>query len=240
MSKHNFNKATNDEIRSRFDNDVERFSNLETGQLTTLDASFTMELCTDAAKAVTPGATNLLDIGCGAGNYSLKMLSKLPNLNCTLNDLSLPMLEAAKKRVSASTKGTVKTIQMDMRELDLERGSYDIVLAAATLHHLRNDDDWTSVFTKIYKALTPGGSFWISDLISHDSTGLNELFKTYYGDYLESLDGPVFKKKVFDYIDYEDTPRSIEFQLALMKKVGFRNVEILHKNLCFAAFGGMK
>ena len=240
MSEHNFNKATNDEIRSRFDNDVERFSNLETGQLTTLDASFTMELCTDAAKAVTPGATNLLDIGCGAGNYSLKMLSKLPDLNCTLNDLSLPMLEAAKKRVSASTTGTVKTIQMDMRELDLEPRSYDIVLAAATLHHLRDDDDWMNVFTKIYEALTPGGSFWISDLISHDSTALNELFKSYYGDYLESLDGPVFKKKVFDYIDYEDTPRSIEFQLALMKKVGFRNVEILHKNLCFAAFGGMK
>lgn len=240
MSEHNFNKATNDEIRSRFDNDVERFSNLETGQLTTLDASFTMELCTDAAKAVTPGGTNLLDIGCGAGNYSLKMLSKLPDLNCTLNDLSLPMLEAAKKRVSASTTGTVKTIQMDMRELDLEPGSYDIVLAAATLHHLRDDDDWMNVFTKIYEALTPGGSFWISDLISHDSTALNELFKTYYGDYLESLDGPVFKKKVFDYIEYEDTPRSIEFQLDLMKKVGFRNVEILHKNLCFAAFGGMK
>ena len=240
MSEHNFNKATNDEIRSRFDNDVERFSNLETGQLTTLDASFTMELCTDAAKAVTPGATNLLDIGCGAGNYSLKMLSKLPDLNCTLNDLSLPMLEAAKKRVSASTTGTVKTIQMDMRELDLEPGSYDIVLAAATLHHLRDDDDWMNVFTKIYEALTPGGSFWISDLISHDSTALNELFKSYYGDYLESLDGPVFKKKVFDYIEYEDTPRSIEFQLDLMKKVGFRNVEILHKNLCFAAFGGMK
>lgn len=240
MSEHNFNKATNDEIRSRFDNDVERFSNLETGQLTTLDAAFTMELCTDAAKAVTPGATNLLDIGCGAGNYSLKMLSKLPDLNCTLNDLSLPMLEAAKKRVSTSTKGTVTTIQMDMRELDLEPGSYDIVLAAATLHHLRGDDDWENVFTKIYEALTPGGSFWISDLISHDSTALNDLFKTYYGDYLESLDGPVFKKKVFDYIEYEDTPRSIEFQLDLMKKVGFRNVEILHKNLCFAAFGGMK
>jgi tRNA (cmo5U34)-methyltransferase len=86
------NKASNEEIRTRFDNDVARFSNLETGQLTTLDAALTMELCTDAAKAVTPAATNLLDIGCGAGNYTLKMLSKMPGLNCTLNDLSLPML----------------------------------------------------------------------------------------------------------------------------------------------------
>jgi tRNA (cmo5U34)-methyltransferase len=234
------NKASNEEIRNRFDNDVARFSNLETGQLTTLDAALTMELCTDAAKAVTPAATNLLDIGCGAGNYTLKMLSKMPGLNCTLNDLSLPMLEKAQERISPETSGSVKTIQLDMRELDLGNETFDIVLAAATLHHLRDDEDWTNVFSMIYNALTPGGSFWISDLISHDSEALNELFKAHYGQYIESLGGPEYRQKVFDYIAYEDTPRSIEYQLALMKSVGFKNVEILHKNLCFAAFGGVK
>src|ERR1700748_1529291 len=110
-------KATNEEIRTRFDNDVDRFSNLDTGQLTTIDAPLTMELCTEAAKYVNPHATELLDIGCGAGNYTLKMLSKVPNLNCLLNDLSWPMLQKAKERVSPQTKGTVTLIQDDMRNL---------------------------------------------------------------------------------------------------------------------------
>ncbi|HWZ35533.1 MAG TPA: hypothetical protein VNW51_05200, partial [Mucilaginibacter sp.] len=66
-------KSTNDEIKARFDNDVERFSNLETGQTTTIDAPLTMELCTEAARYVNPNAKDLLDIGCGAGNYTLKM-----------------------------------------------------------------------------------------------------------------------------------------------------------------------
>src|ERR1700712_2135806 len=101
-------KATNEEIRTRFDNDVERFSNLDTGQATTIDAPLTMELCTEAAKYINPDAKNLLDIGCGAGNYTLKMLSKINNLNCTLNDLSLPMLERAKERVAAVTTGTIE------------------------------------------------------------------------------------------------------------------------------------
>src|SRR5882757_3141755 len=96
-------KSTNDEIRARFDNDVERFANLDTGQATTIDAPLTMELCTEAAKYINPGAKNLLDIGCGAGNYTLKMLSKINNLNCTLNDLSMPMLQRAKERVAAQT-----------------------------------------------------------------------------------------------------------------------------------------
>src|ERR1700748_3160583 len=103
-------KATNDEIKARFDNDVERFSNLDTGQVTTLDAPITMDLCTEAAKYVTPNAKNLLDIGCGAGNYTLKMLSKINDLNCNLNDLSMPMLQRAKERVSAQTKGTITII----------------------------------------------------------------------------------------------------------------------------------
>jgi hypothetical protein len=33
-----------------------------------------LEIITKAAAAVTPKATDILDIGCGAGNYSLKML----------------------------------------------------------------------------------------------------------------------------------------------------------------------
>lgn len=233
-------KATNQEIKERFDKDTERFSNLETGQQTTIDAPLTMELCTEAARYASPGARELLDIGCGAGNYTLKMLSKIPDLNCVLNDLSGPMLERAKERVSRQTRGTVRLIQDDMRNLDLPDGQFDIVLAAATLHHLRDDDDWALMFGKIYRLLTPGGSFWISDLITHESAPVSRLFEDQYGRYLEGLGGVEYRKKVLDYVHYEDTPRSLNFQLDLLRRVGFREVDVLHKNSSFAAFGGIK
>ena len=233
-------KATNQQIRERFDNDTERFSNLETGQQTTIDAPLTMELCTEAAKYANPHATELLDIGCGAGNYTLKMLGKVPGLNCTLNDLSMPMLQKAKERVTPQTGGTVTLIQDDMRNINLPDNQFDIVLAAATLHHLRDDDDWELMFNKIYRTLKPGGSFWVSDLITHDSEVISKLFEDKYGDYLETLGGPEYRHKVLDYVNYEDTPRSLNYQLALLAKVGFTSVEVLHKNSCFAAFGGIK
>ncbi|MBS1661297.1 MAG: methyltransferase domain-containing protein [Bacteroidetes bacterium] len=232
--------ATNREIGERFDKDVERFSNLETGQLTTIDAPLTMELCTEAARYATPHATELLDIGCGAGNYTLKMLGKIPGLNCTLNDLSLPMLEKARERVLSCTKGTVTVIQDDMRNLDLPDGRFDIVLAAATLHHLRDDKDWEGMFAKIYKTLRPGGSFWVSDLITHSSEVITKLFEDKYGEYLETLGGPEYRRKVEDYVRYEDTPRSLNYQLDLLAKVGFSKIDVLHKNSCFAAFGAIK
>ena len=113
-------------------------------------------------------------------------------------------------------------------------------LAAATLHHLRGDDDWELMFSKIYKALKPGGSFWVSDLIAHHSERITRLFEDKYSSYLESLGGPEYRQKVLDYVNYEDTPRSLNFQLALLAKVGFSKIDILHKHSCFAAFGAIK
>lgn len=233
-------KSTIAEIKERFDNDVERFSNLETGQLSTIDAKISLELITEASKRIVPNASAVLDIGCGAGNYTLMMLSKLPNLNCTLVDLSLPMLNKAFERVSAATKGNVEIKQGDIREVDLAENSFDIILAGAVLHHLRDDQDWETTFTKIFKLLKPGGCFMISDLITQDTDLLNEYTWQRYGDYLEGIGGAEYRQKVFDYIEKEDSPRSMNYQLDLMKKVGFKSVEILHKNMCFGAFGAIK
>lgn len=234
------NKSTVEEIKARFDNDVERFSNLDTGQLSTIDATISLELITEAAKRIVPKAEQLLDVGCGAGNYTVMMLSKVQNLNCTLVDLSKPMLDKAFERVSQRTSKKVEIKQGDIRSVELPENHYDIILAGAVLHHLRDDQDWESTFHKIYKLLRPGGCLMISDLITQDTELLNDYTWERYGDYLENIGGKDYRSKVLDYVAKEDSPRSMNYQLDLMKKVGFRSVEILHKNMCFGAFGGIK
>lgn len=233
-------KSGMEEIRNRFDQDVERFSNLETGQQTIIDAPLMLDLVTRAALFVNPQAKQLLDIGCGAGNYTLKMLEKIPDLDCTLIDLSMPMLNRARERVSAATAGDVKIVQADILKLPLPEIQFDVVLAGSVMHHLRRTAEWTEVFRKIYQALKPGGSFWITDLVIQDSEPLNRLFSGQYARHLELLGGKAYRDKVLEYIDHEDSPRSVAFQLELMKKVGFLYTEILHKNGNFAAFGGIK
>ena len=233
-------KSTTTEIKERFDNDVERFSNLDTGQLSTIDAKISLELITEASRRIVPNAENLLDIGCGAGNYSLMMLSKLSNLNCTMVDLSKPMLDKALERVSSKTNKKVEILQGDIREVPLKENHFDIILAGAVLHHLRDDNDWETTFAKLYKLLKPGGCLMISDLLTQDTELLNEYTWERYGDYLEEIGGKEYRSKVLDYVAKEDSPRSMNYQLDLMKKVGFSKVEILHKNMCFGAFGGIK
>ena len=55
-------KSTADQIRQRFDNDVERFSNLETGQSATIDAPLVLDLITTVAATTNPHATHVLDV----------------------------------------------------------------------------------------------------------------------------------------------------------------------------------
>jgi tRNA (cmo5U34)-methyltransferase len=233
-------ESTVDQIRERFDKDVERFSNLDTAQVSTIDAPLVLELITKAAAAVTPKATDILDIGCGAGNYSLKMLQEIPCLNVTLIDLSQPMLEKAIQRLGSATTGKVTTMLGDIREVVLGESRFDITLAAAVFHHLRTDEEWKQVFAKCYAALKPGGSIWISDLIEHSTSPVQALMWQRYGEYLAQLKDVQYRDNVFAYIEEQDTPRPLLFQIDLLREVGFRSVEILHKNSCFAAFGGIK
>src|SRR4051812_9124656 len=143
-------KSSVEEIRRRFDNDVERFSNLETGQSATMDAPLVLDLVAEAAAGTTPAARAVLDIGCGAGNYTLRLLRQYagaagandaggspPRIDCTLVDLSRPMLDRAVRRVGPATAGAVTAVQGDVRAIDLAAGSFDVIVAAAVLHHLR-------------------------------------------------------------------------------------------------------
>lgn len=234
-------KSTVQEIKERFDQDVERFSNLNTGQQTTIDATLNMDLIIDSIVALSPNLKNILDVGCGAGNYTLKLLSKKAPLSCTLVDLSLPMLERAKERIEKVNEGDVNLIHEDIRTAPLKENHYCAIMASAVLHHLRDDQDWEEVFTKLYRLLKPGGSLWISDLIIQENAALQQvIYNNRYGNYLTALKDAQYRNDVFDYIAKEDSPRSLNYQLKLLEKVGFKSVELLHKNLCFASFGAIK
>jgi tRNA (cmo5U34)-methyltransferase len=240
MTRNTAQKSSIEEIRDRFDRDVDRFSNLETGQTATVDAALALDLIARSAAATTPAARAMLDIGCGAGNFTLKVLERLPNLDCTLIDLSANMLARANARVTAATVGVVRAIQADVRSLEMADDSFDVIIAAAVLHHLRDESEWVALFRNLYCWLRPGGSLWIFDLVSHEIDAVQVIMWERYGDYLADFKGEQYREQVFAYVDREDSPRPVLFQCELLRGAGFRKIDILHKNTCFAAFGACK
>lgn len=237
MSPH---KSTVEEIRRRFDSEIDRYTNLETGQAAVVDSPLCLSLVAEAASVTTPHAQEMLDVGCGGGNYTLKLLERMPYLNVTLTDLSQAMLDSAQQRVRPKTTGTVTAICSDIRELDLGEQRFDIILASAVLHHLRAESEWRSVFQKLFEAVKPGGSFWIFDIVESPLPEVQAIHWRRYGEYLTALESEAFRDEMFARILEEDTPRSVAYQLNLLREVGFSEVEVLHKHSCYAAFGAVK
>lgn len=233
-------KMSVDEIRKRYDGEVDRFSNISVGQTTTVDSTVNLSLMAEAAARSNKNAKNVLDIGCGAGNATLNLLYFFKNLNCDLLDLSENMLFRAKDRVSEKTTGNVNIIQNDLRIADLKKNHYDIILAATVLHHLREETEWHEVFSLMYDLLKPGGTLWITDLVNHEIRQVQDIMWNRYGDYLIESVGVKAKEKCFKEIELEDTPKPLTYQIELLRSVGFKNIDIVHKNSCFATFGAIK
>ncbi|MDA3816395.1 MAG: class I SAM-dependent methyltransferase [Prolixibacteraceae bacterium] len=233
-------KSTPEDIRQNFDMQVERFSNIETGQTTAIDSPLCMELISGAARLTNPNAKQVLDLGCGGGNYAVKVAGIFPKIDCTLVDISGNMVKTAQKRVTDITTGEVTAIQGDYRELDLGENNFDIITAGTTLHHLRGNVEWKLVFEKIYRALKPGGSFWINDIVISETEEINDMMLS---GWLSILKKQVSESEVEMYMnryETEDSPRTLTYQLELMKKIGFNKTILLHKHFNFAAFGGIK
>jgi tRNA (cmo5U34)-methyltransferase len=157
-----------------------------------------------------------------------------------LIDLSRPMLDRAMDRIRPVTTGSVEAIQGDIREINIGVERHDIILAASVLHHLRSNAEWRAVFEKFYRALRSGGAIWIFDLIESSIPEAQAVMWRRYGEYLAQLKDEAYRDEVFAHIEEEDTPRSLVFQLNLLREVGFSHVDLLRKNSCFAAFGAVK
>ena len=227
------------EIGSYFNGEVERFSNLAKGQASIKDARLMMDLLAETASALAPETREILDIGCGAGNQTLNLLRVFPDADCTLLDISPAMLDRARERVGAVT-GKVAWIEGDIRTAELPKGKFDLAVAAAVLHHLRDEDDWKRTFAKIHSLLKPGGVLLVSDLICHANPKIEANFKVRQEAFLREALGDAEAERIMQSIADSDTPSPLEFQFGCLRETGFREVALLHKNLVFAAYYAQK
>ena len=233
-------KSTTNQIQQRFDNDVERFSQLETGQQATIDAPLVLDLVAHTAATYLQPGNTLLDLGCGAGNFTLRLLQEVSPLECHLVDLSQPMLTRAQERLAAVGIPHATTYQADLRTLDFAENSFDCILAGAVLHHLREDADWETVFGLLHKWLRPQGHLFVADLVTFDDPAVQAMMWQRYEAYLTTVGGRDYAAKVVAYIDQEDSPRSLPFQLGLLQRHGFAGYDVLHRHSVFACYYGRK
>ena len=118
--------------------------------------------------ALLPPGGSILELGCGAGNHSARMLEAGFAVRPT--DGSPEMAEVASRRLGR----TVET--MLFHELD-EHEAYDGVWASACLLHVPKDE-LGGIFRRIHRALKPDGVFYASFKIG-EGDGRDKLGRYY-------------------------------------------------------------
>jgi tRNA (cmo5U34)-methyltransferase len=179
----------------------------------------------------------IIDLGCGTGNLSQKLISVYPNAHITCLDMAENMLKMAKAKFKETPN--VDFWLGDIRDFDY-RAKYDAIVASLVLHHIEGKEK-LRFYRKLYSALSKGGVFFNIDIYLSPDSHLQELYMSKWKTFMKANGLPV--KIINDMISRhkkEDRPVIFEDELAVMRKAGFKRVDVVMKRYNFALCGGMK
>ena len=99
-----------------------------------------------------PAGARVLDCAAGTGEFSLAAAKRAGSVLCT--DLSLPMLDKARKKASRKGLTNISFAQRDITALPDPDGAFDAVIAGNVLHLL---DDPEPAVRELWRVTAPGG-----------------------------------------------------------------------------------
>ncbi|AHY45422.1 Methyltransferase domain [Rubrobacter radiotolerans] len=167
----------------------------------------------------------VLDLGAGTGLLSAKVAERFPEARITLVDLSVRMLDVARRRFAHSPGRFVFRVLDYVREpLPGGPSGFEVVVSALSLHHLAHGDK-QKTFGKVHASLAGGGRFVNADRVRTEKPpGVSH--------------------------DHEhDGPHAVEVatlkeQIGWLREAGFEEVECRYEsgpeNNRFAVYGGRK
>ena len=180
---------------------------------------------------------DLVDIGTGTGNIAYNLKKAFPNSRLVCLDLAPKMLEVAKEKL-AGLDG-VEFVEADAATHKFDR-KFDAIVSSLTLHHLETDKDKHAFHKKAYQSLKKGGMFINADIVKAPDADMQEIFLKKWKTYITNASSKKFAEDRYRKYLAEDRPAVLLNEIASLKKVGFKSVEVFWKYYNFAVYGGKK
>lgn len=114
------------------------------------------------AEADPGGNEHAVDLGCGSGQVTLGLASRVASVLAI--DISDKMISLLLENASRQRIDNVSGRAIPVEELDFPPSSVDLVVTNYALHHLR-DEDKPVLVKRVYGWLRPGGRFVIGDMM---------------------------------------------------------------------------
>jgi tRNA (cmo5U34)-methyltransferase len=192
----------------------------------------------------------ILELGCGTGELSLKILHRCPDTQIIALDYSPRMLQFAQDKITAAGyEQRWVGIEADFGDWannpeKFGTGSkFNACVSSLAIHHLK-DEMKLQLFQRIRESLSPGGCFWNADPTLPESQILAEIYKaareewvTLQGTTLEEISIKRANTTSFGYSS-QDQLATLDAHLQMLTKAGFETVAVPWKYYGLAVFGG--
>lgn len=180
----------------------------------------------------------VLDLGCGTGNITQKLLTRFPQAEVTCLDLSENMIKIAKNKLSQYK--SIKYIIGDFTETEITE-KYDAIISSLALHHIPNDKEKQEMYKAIYEALNENGVFYNADVILGNSTYNEELNNKIAQE--DMINNGVTLEEIQEHKgkrEANDIPTTIYNHIKMLENIGFQEIDIIWKYYANAVYGATK
>ncbi|AFY58110.1 methylase involved in ubiquinone/menaquinone biosynthesis [Rivularia sp. PCC 7116] len=214
------------------------------------------EMLEAVARCVPSTSRRILELGCGTGELSKKILNRCRDAQIIALDYSPRMIEFAQKKMVEAGYQQWSGLEADFGEWANNPEKFDIgtefdaCVSSLAIHHL-SDEMKAKLFQRIAKSLRKGGSFWNADPVLSESPILEEIYKTAGKEWTEKQGSTIEKVRSrlasnSDAVDYaasygyssQDQLATLDTQLQMLAKAGFKSVAVPWKYYKLAVFGG--
>ncbi|MBD2341188.1 class I SAM-dependent methyltransferase [Calothrix sp. FACHB-156] len=192
----------------------------------------------------------ILELGCGTGELSLKILQRCPDAQVIALDYSPRMLQFAQSKIAAAGyQNRWQGVEADFGDWANDPEKFDIgtefdaCVSSLAIHHL-HDEMKFKLFQQIAVSLNPNGCFWNADPILPESPVLVEVYQAareewaaQQGKNLAEVRAKVGKSTTQGYSS-QDQLASVDTHVQMLTQAGFLTVAVPWKYYGLAVFGG--
>lgn len=167
------------------------------------------------AELVPKEVNELLDLGCGTGLELDEIFKIKPSISVTGIDLTQAMLDKLKQKHPDKNLSLINASYFDF---DFGVSKYDVAVSFQTLHHFSHEDK-LKLYLKVFNALKANGQYIECDYMVESQQE---------EDFYYSENRKIRKEQNIpdgEFYHY-DTPCTIDNQIKLLSKAGFKTMEI--------------
>ncbi len=202
------------------------------------------------AGCIASANNRILELGCGTGELTLKVLERYPSAIVVAVDYSARMLDFARAKIeSAGYAARWTGIELDFGEwannpnisgLDKK---FNGCISSLAIHHLE-DEMKLKLFGRIRQSLNAGGCFWNADPLLAESAAMKDIYQAAredwalsQGETLTQIRANVGTSVSYGYSN-PDRLATLSAQLEMLTKSGFETVAVPWKYYGMTVFGG--